>query len=104
MNQYIKLWGGRGGVSEGTSGSGVRSTFKGKLSRGTRSLSLAHQRRLFEGDEDRSHPGNVFRLFAGFGVEVTQTGHPLPLRARAAVIRVGQESFLRRSAGTDGRQ
>lgn len=66
------------------------------------SPSLAHQRRLFEGDEDGAHPGNVLGLLAGLGVEVAQVGHPLPLRARAVVIRVGQESFLRGSAGTDG--
>lgn len=76
----------------------MRWTFKGNLSGGALPP-LAHQGRLFEGDEDRSHPGNVLGLFAGFGVEVTQAGHPLPLRARAPVVRVGQERLLRRSAG-----
>lgn len=91
-------------VVGGAAGSGVRLTFKGKLSRGRRCLSLADQRCLFEGDEDGSHPGNVLRLFAGFGVEVAQAGHPLPLRAGAAVVRLGQERLLRCPAGTDGRQ
>lgn len=101
MNQYIKFlgWGGQREHQDLAWG----QRLKAKLSKGTRSLSLAHQRRLFEGDEDGSHPGNVLRLFAGFGVEVAQAGHPLPLRARAAVVRVGQEGFLRWSAGTDGR-
>lgn len=105
MNQYIKLFfffffcgGSQREHQDLAWGRRLKANFLKE-----HSLSLAHQRCLFKGDEDGSHPWNVLRLFAGFGVEVAQTGHPLPLRARAAVIRVGQEGFLRRSVGTDGR-
>ena len=40
---------------------------------------LANEWRLFEGDEDRAHSRHVLRLLVGLRVEVTETGHPLPL-------------------------
>ena len=40
-----------------------------------------HQGGLLEGDEDRTHAGDIFGLLAGLGVKVTQPGHPFPLSA-----------------------
>lgn len=60
---------------------------------------LANQRCLFEGDEDRAHPGDVLRLLVGFGVEVAEAGHTLPFSSRAFAISLCQEGLLWRSTG-----
>lgn len=62
-------------------------------------LPLANQRRLFERDEHRSHPGNILCLFVGFWIEVAESGHPLPFGSWAAAIALSQEGLLRCSVG-----
>lgn len=99
-------WGLKGheqsGGYEGTRASELfRSNVRLKLKKGKKFLddgapcsSLTHQRGLFERDEHRSHPGNILRLLVGFGIEVAQSGHPLPLRSWAAAVALGQEGLL----------
>lgn len=53
-----------------------------------------HQGGLLEGDEDRTHAGDVFGLLAGLGVEVTQPGHPFPLSAWGRLLNVVYEGFF----------
>lgn len=49
---------------------------------------LADQRGLLQGDEDGAHAGHIFGLLAGFGVEVAQPSHPLPLCAGVVLIQI----------------
>jgi hypothetical protein len=48
---------------------------------------------LLEGDEDGAHAGDIFGLFAGFGIEVTQLDHPLSLSAWGRLINVVYKGF-----------
>lgn len=62
---------------------------------------LAGQRCLLQGHEHRTQAGHVFALFAALGVEVTQLGHFLPLRAWGFLLGFPHESLLRCPAGGD---
>lgn len=57
---------------------------------------LADQRRLLERDEHGAHARHVLGLLAGFGVEVAESGHPLPLCARVVLIQVRDHGLLGR--------
>lgn len=60
---------------------------------------LAHQGCLFEGDEYGAHAGHVLGLLVGFGVEVAEPCHPLPLGTGSVLVTLLQEGFFRRPAG-----
>ena len=65
---------------------------------------LAGQRCLLQGHEHRAQAGHVFALLAALGVEVTQLGHLLPLRARGLLLGFLHKSLLRCPAGGDRRE
>lgn len=56
---------------------------------------LAGQGCLFEGDEHRAHPRDILALLAALGVEITELGHLLPLRAWGLLLGLLKECFFR---------
>ncbi|TNN64357.1 hypothetical protein EYF80_025398 [Liparis tanakae] len=65
---------------------------------------LADQRGLLQGDEDGAHAGHILGLLAGLGVEVTEPGHPLPLRARVVLIQIRNHGILSRPTRNKGEE